>query len=87
MRAEVADAPLVHLPHRRETEAVLTRVRATAGLQIFGSGLTVEPLLAGAQEPLEGTTLPTSARPTLTHVLAGTGSSIRTRSVHRESAR
>lgn len=54
--------------------------------QIFGSGLTVEPLLAGAQEPLEVTTLSTSARPTLTHVLAGTGSSIRTRSVHRESA-
>jgi len=49
-------------------------VRATAGLQIFGSGLTVEPLLADAQERLEVTTLPTSARPTLTHVLAGTGS-------------
>ena len=54
--------------------------------QIFGSGLTVEPLLAGAQEPLEVTTLPTSTRPTLTHVLAGTGSSIRTRCVHHESA-
>ena len=53
--------------------------------QIFGSGLTVEPLLAGAQEPLAVTTLPTSARPTLTHVHSGTGSSIRTRSVHRES--
>ncbi len=87
VRTEAADAPLVHLAHQRETEAVLTRVRTTAGLQIRDSGLPVELILADAQEPLEGITPPTSARTTLTHVLAGTGSSIRARSVHRESAR
>jgi hypothetical protein len=60
VRAEAADAPLVYLPHRRETESVLTRVRATAGLPIFDSGLSVELLLDGAQEPLELITPPAS---------------------------
>ncbi|MFM9918635.1 hypothetical protein [Lacisediminihabitans sp. H27-G8] len=87
VRSEAADAPLIYLPHRRETAAVREAVAAIAGVRIFDSGLPVELVLAGAQEPLEVITLPTSARTTLTHILEGTGSSIRTRSLHRESIR
>ena len=87
IQAEAAAAPVIYLPHRRETETILARIGAIAGLQIFDCGLPVELVLAGAQEPLEVITLPTSARTTLTHILAGTGSSIRTRSLHRESIR
>jgi hypothetical protein len=87
VRSEAADSPLVYLPHRREAAAVLAAVVATDGVRIFDSGLPVELVLAGAQEPLEVITLPTSARTTLTHILAGTGSSIRIRSRRRESIR
>lgn len=77
VRSEAADAPLVYLPHRREAAAVLARVASIPGVRIFDSGLPVELVLAGAREALEVITLPTSARTTLTHVLAGSGSSIR----------
>lgn len=46
-----------------------------------------ELVLAGAQEPLEVITLPTSTRTTLVQILAGTGTTIRTRSLRREAIR
>jgi len=84
VRSEAKDAPVIYLPHRREAATVVARAAALPGVRVFESGLPVELVLAGAQEPLEVITLPTSARTTLTHILAGTGSSIRTRSVQRE---
>ena len=74
--AEARAGGLVYLPHRRETAAVLAAVRTTPGVRVVETGLPLELVLAGAREPLEVITLPTSARTTLGHVLAGTGSTI-----------
>lgn len=89
VRTEAADSPLICLPHRRESAAVGARVFSIPGVRVFDSGLPVELVLAGAREPLEVLTLPTSARTTLTPALAGTGSGsgIRIRSVRREAVR
>jgi hypothetical protein len=85
--AEAADGPLVYLPHRRESAAVRESVAGINGVRLIDTGLPVELVLAGAQEPLEVITLPSSARTTLAHVLAGSGSSIRTRPLRVESVR
>ncbi|MHC5795671.1 hypothetical protein ACVXZ4_05875 [Lacisediminihabitans sp. FW035] len=87
VRAEAADSPVIYLPHRRESASVVAEAASIPGVRVFDSGLPVELVLAGAREPLEVITLPTSARTTLTHILAGTGSTIRTRSVRREALR
>ena len=49
------------------------------GVRVFDTGLPIELVLAGAQEPLEVLTLPSSATTTLANVLRGSGSSIRQR--------
>ncbi|MES2092422.1 MAG: hypothetical protein V4531_01245 [Actinomycetota bacterium] len=91
VRAEAADsplvsAPLVYLPHRRESDALVSEVASITGVRVFDSGLPVELVLAGAQAPLEVITLPTSARTTLAHVLAGTGSVVSTRYPARDDS-
>ena len=83
--AEAFEGPLVYLPHRRETAAMRTQVAAISGVRVYDTGLPVELVLAGAQESLEVITLPTNTRTALTRVLAGTGSTIRTRAPHREA--
>ncbi len=70
---------LAYLPHRREEDATLHAVAEFPGVQVFDTGLPIELVLAGAQEPLEVITQPSSAMTTLAHVLAGTGSTIRSR--------
>jgi len=77
--SEARNGRLAYLPHRRETAAVLAAVSELPGVRIFDTGLPVELVLAGAREPLEVLTLPTSAQTTLTHLLAGSGSVIHSR--------
>ncbi|HEX4442810.1 MAG TPA: hypothetical protein VHZ81_04495 [Galbitalea sp.] len=78
--SESAKGQIAYLPHRREKADMLDAVSEFPGVTVFETGLPVELVLAGAREPLEVLTLPTSAETTLRHVLAGTGSSIRRRS-------
>jgi hypothetical protein len=78
---EAAAGDLAYLPHRRETDEMLAAVAEFPGVKVFDTGLPIELVLAGAREPLEVLTLQTSATTTLTHVLAGTGSSVGGRSV------
>ncbi len=74
---EAAKAPLTYLPHRRETPEVLSAVAGIPGVRIHRTGLPIELVLAGAEQPLEVLSLPTSARTTLAYLLEGTGSVIR----------
>jgi hypothetical protein len=84
--ATEADAgELTYLPHRRETPETLAAVAGFPGVQVFDTGLPIELVLAGAQDPLEVLSLPSSAMTTLDHVLAGTGSSIRQHTIARKS--
>ena len=80
---EAKKADLAYLPHRREPREILDAVAEFPGVTVYETGLPVELVLAGAQEPLEVLTLPTSAETTLRHVLAGSGSTVRRRSVDR----
>ena len=81
--SEASKGPLAYLPHRRERGETLDAVAEFPGVTVFETGLPVELVLAGAREPLEVLTLPTSAETTLRHVLAGTGSTISRRSIAR----
>ena len=83
--SEAAKGQVAYLPHRRESRAMIDAVGEFPGVTVFETGLPVELVLAGAQEPLEVLTLPTSAETTLRHVLAGSGSIIRRRSVAKAS--
>ncbi|MET4780660.1 hypothetical protein [Glaciihabitans sp. UYNi722] len=80
---EARESPLAYLPHRRETAKTMGAVRELPGVRVYETGLPVELVLAGTQEPLEVLTLPTSAETTLALVLDGTGSTIHTRSLVR----
>lgn len=77
VRTEGALGPLAYLPHRRETAQTLDAVRRLPGVTVFETGLPVELVLAGAREPLDVLTLPSSTITTLAHILAGTGSTVR----------
>ncbi|GAA5204432.1 hypothetical protein [Microbacterium jejuense] len=68
----------VYLPHRRETAEQLNAVASVPGIRVQQTGLPVELVLAGAREPLEVLTLPSSTTTTLPLVLAGTGATVRT---------
>ncbi len=81
---EAAAGDLAYLPHRRETDRTLSAVAEFPGVQVFDTGLPIELVLAGAREPLEVLTLPSSATTTLAHVLRASGSSIRQRTVARD---
>ncbi len=83
--AEARKSDLAYLPHRRETEETIDAVAAFPGVRVIRTGLPIELVLAGAREPLEVLTLPTSATTTLAHVLAGSGSSIRYRAAVRQA--
>jgi hypothetical protein len=82
---ETAAGELAYLPHRREAAEVIDAVAAIPGVSVFDSGLPVELVLAGATEPLEVLSLPSSATTTLGHVLAGSGSTIRQHSLSRRT--
>ena len=71
-----ADGGAVYLPHRRETAEQLAAVATVPGLRIHRTGLPVELVLAGARQPLEVHTLPSSTTTTLPLVLAGTGATV-----------
>lgn len=79
VRDAATPAPAVYLPHRRETLEQRDAVSHVPGLKILDTDLPVELVLAGATEPLEIMTLPSSTTTTLPLVLAGTGSIVRTR--------
>jgi hypothetical protein len=83
--AEAATGELAYLPHRRETPELVGAVEAIPGVSVFDTGLPVELVLAGATEPLEVLSLPSSATTTLAHVLAGSGSTIRSHTVSRRT--
>lgn len=76
---EASIAPVTYMPHRRETAAQRMAITTIAGVTIMTQALPVELLLAGATEPLEILTLPSSTTTTLPLLLAGTGSRIRRR--------
>lgn len=78
VRDAATPAPVVYLPHRREPAAQRDAVRAIPGVTVLEMRLPAELVLAGAVEPLELLTLPSSTTTTLRHVLRGTGSTIRT---------
>jgi hypothetical protein len=75
--AEARHGELTYLPHRRETNAMLSAVSEFPGVRVFDAGLPVELVLAGAIQPLEVISPPSSALTTLGHVLAGTGITVR----------
>ena len=77
--AVAAAGPATYLPHRRETPAQLDAVRGIPNITISPARLPAELVLAGAQQPLEIFTLPSSTATTLPLVLEGTGSIIRTK--------
>jgi hypothetical protein len=68
--------PVVYLPHRRETPALVDAVASLPHVTVVRSDLPVELVLAGTREALELHTLPSSAVTTLRLVLEGTGSVI-----------
>ena len=74
MRTLGEQGPIAYLPHRRETRALVDAVGSLPGVTVVSTGLPVELALAGATEPLELHSLPTSAVTTLRAVLEGTGS-------------
>jgi hypothetical protein len=80
VRYEASIAPLTYLPHRRETFEQLEAVAAIPGVEVSAHHLPAELVLAGAPEPLEIVTLPSSTLTTLPLVLDGTRSTIRRRS-------
>ena len=80
--ADVArQGPVSYLPHRRESAELLEWVALLPGVELVRTALPVELVLAGHTEPLEIVSLTSSAATTLRHVLAGTGSVIRTTSI------
>ena len=83
--SEALCGEFAYLPHRRETPAMLGAVAALPGVRVLDTGLPVELVLAGSLEPLEVLTLQSSATTTLAHVLRGTGSTIRHRTVTRST--
>jgi len=85
--AEARIGDLAYLPHRRETDATIQAVSEFPGVRVFETGLPVELVLAGAREPIEVISPPSSARTTLGHVLAGTGSTIRSSGTARPAKR
>lgn len=84
--ARATDGPLAYLPHRRESSGMLRAVDGISRVSVVRTGIPVELSLAGTADPLEIVTLPSTAAITLGAVLAGTGSTIRTRGV-RETVR
>jgi hypothetical protein len=82
---EAAAGDLAYLPHRRETSELLAAVAEIPGVRVFDTGLPIELVLAGAREPLDVLSLPSSATTTLAHVLAGTGSTIRQHTIARRT--
>jgi hypothetical protein len=83
---EATAGHLAYLPHRRESAQQLAAVAKLPGVQVFDTGLPIELVLAGAREPLEILSLSSSATTTLAHVLAGSGSTIKPRTVQARSA-
>ncbi|MFT4283480.1 MAG: hypothetical protein QM598_01435 [Protaetiibacter sp.] len=78
VRRVASGGPVAYLPHRREPGERIEAVAAIRGVTVVRTGLPVELALAGAAEPLELYTLPSSATTTLAAVLAGTRTVIRT---------
>ncbi|WP_194408738.1 hypothetical protein [Microbacterium cremeum] len=83
---DAAAGGAVYLPHRRETAEQLAAVAAIPGVDILETRLPVELVLAGARQPLDIRTLPSSTTSTLPLVLAGTGSTVRTGTTPRRKA-
>jgi hypothetical protein len=75
--SQARSGDLTYLPHRRETDATIAVIAGFPGVHLLDTGLPVELVLAGYTEPLEVISQPSSALTTLRHVLAGTGSTIR----------
>lgn len=76
VRGLAEQGPIVYLPHRRETPALVDAVGSLPGATAVRTDLPVELVLAGVREPLELHTLPSSAVTTLRVVLDGSGSTI-----------
>ena len=76
VRSLAENGPVTYLPHRRETPALVDAVGSLPGVAVVHPQLPVELVLAGAREPLELHSLPSSAVTTLRMLLDGTGSSI-----------
>ncbi|WP_127819620.1 hypothetical protein [Microbacterium sp. CPCC 204701] len=82
---DAAAGGAVYLPHRRETPEQLAAVAAIPGVNLRETRLPVELVLAGARQPLDIRTLPSSTTSTLPLVLAGTGSTVLTASSRRKA--
>ncbi|MFI8526919.1 hypothetical protein ACIGB8_20855 [Promicromonospora sukumoe] len=73
VRSLAADGPLRYLPHRRETDAVLSRLAATDGLLLDAAGAPVELRLRGMAASQRVVSLPSTAAVLLTTILAPRG--------------
>lgn len=73
VRSLAADGPLRYLPHRREPEAVLTRLSAIDGLVLDAAGAPVELRLRGMTASQRVVSLPSTAAVLLTTILAPAG--------------
>jgi hypothetical protein len=82
---DAAAGGAVYLPHRRETREQLDAVATVPELRVHETGLPVELVLAGARQPLDVHTLPSSTTTTLPLVLAGTGVTLHTGRVKRSA--
>jgi hypothetical protein len=82
---DAAAGGAVYLPHRRETREQLDAVATVPELRAHETGLPVELVLAGARQPLDVHTLPSSTTTTLPLVLAGTGVTLHTGRVKRSA--
>ena len=82
VEVEASRGPLTYLPHRREPVVLLDAVRKIPGVTVRQLKLPVELVLAGATQPIEIITLPSSTTTTLPLVLQGTGATVRPRSGH-----
>jgi len=79
VEVEASRGPLIYLPHRREPAALLDAVRKIPGVTVRQLKLPVELVLAGATQPIEIISLPSSTTTTLPLVLQGTGAMVRPR--------
>lgn len=85
VREVAAEAPVVYLPHRRETAEQLRAVAEVGAVDVRQTDLPVELVLAGGRGVRDIFTLPSSTQTTLPLVLAGTGSRLHHRPLQQRA--
>jgi hypothetical protein len=73
VRGLAAAGPVRYLPHRRQTFALVERLRTVPGVVVDEAGLPVELRLTALRAPQRVVMLPTTAFALLPRILAGSG--------------